>query len=105
MGIHTLMNFYFPVQACQAETDTPLSRMLTDLPDDRQGTSAWQDSGEDSKRLSGCCSWMEPSCIRGGLCPVLHAPNTTTTRVLLMVWNRPTSTADYLVQEMPAVDF
>ena len=31
--------------------------------------------------------------------------NMATTRVLLMVWNRPTSTADYLVPGMSAADF
>ena len=44
------MNFYFPMQTCQVDTeDACLQICLTNkyLPEDRQGTSACQDSGED----------------------------------------------------------
>ena len=68
---HPLMNFYFPMQACQDDTEAACLQTNKYLPEDRQGTSAYQDSGEDPKIIR-VLLMMEPPCIRGGLCPVLR---------------------------------
>ena len=59
VGLHPPMNFYFPMQTCQVDTeDACLQICLTNkyLPEDRQGTSACQDSGEDLKKTK-CSRW------------------------------------------------
>ena len=61
------------MQVCQVDTEAAcLQICLTNkyLPEDRQGTSACQDSGEDLKKQM---LKMEPLYIRCGLCPVLRS--------------------------------